>query len=211
MQYDVETLILYQDMNSRELFQQRRILPNGDTVWEDSPLVRAAKEGKLCVLDGMERVHSSMIEALAPLIHHRFLQLPDGSRLVSEMQYDLIQARNSFSGEQLLERKVHKIASNFRLIGVGDSESANSSNKWLNEQMLSMFLYHTLKPMSVEDEMHIFVNGLQNSSDPAIKGIAYSLSLRRIIFILKRHSLNPEEGIYEAINRAALVKFLHQS
>jgi hypothetical protein len=29
-------IVLYQDMNSRELVQQRRMLENGDTIWEDS-------------------------------------------------------------------------------------------------------------------------------------------------------------------------------
>ncbi|VDM74551.1 unnamed protein product [Strongylus vulgaris] len=33
------------DMNSRELFQRRRMLGNGDTLWEDSQLVTAAKKG----------------------------------------------------------------------------------------------------------------------------------------------------------------------
>jgi MoxR-like ATPase len=47
LSYNVETIVLYQDMNSRELVQQRRMLANGDTVWEDSQLVRAAKRGKI--------------------------------------------------------------------------------------------------------------------------------------------------------------------
>lgn len=43
-------------MNSRELIQRRRMLPEGDTVWEDSQLVTAAKQGITCILDGVERV-----------------------------------------------------------------------------------------------------------------------------------------------------------
>jgi hypothetical protein len=43
------------DMNSRELLQRRRMLENGDTVWEDGQLVKAAKRGHLCVLDGLDR------------------------------------------------------------------------------------------------------------------------------------------------------------
>jgi hypothetical protein len=42
-------------MNSRELLQRRKMLENGDTIWEDSQLVKAAKEGRLCVLDGIDR------------------------------------------------------------------------------------------------------------------------------------------------------------
>ncbi|KAI1716295.1 AAA domain (dynein-related subfamily) domain-containing protein [Ditylenchus destructor] len=222
----LETMVLYQDMNSRELFQQRRILDNGDTIWEDSQLVKAAKQGRICVLDGLERVHSSMVEALAPLIHHRFLQLPDGSRLLSFMQFDLLKAKTGLSDQELENIKIFKIADTFRLIGVADSESANSSQKWLNEQILCLFLFHTLKPMNMEDQLKIIhavvpnvcsqtakkllnlVSSLRKSKDPSVRAISTSLSLRRIIFILRRNALNPEEGIYEAVERAALAKFL---
>lgn len=91
-------------MNSRELVQQRRILPNGDTVWVDSQLVKAAKQGNLCVLDGLERVHWSMLELLSTLIHHRFLQLPDGSRLIGANQFEYLQQKKNFTEEELNQK-----------------------------------------------------------------------------------------------------------
>lgn len=54
--------VFLKDMNSRELLQERRMLPNGDTVWEDSVLVDCAKKGRLCILDGIERIHWSALE-----------------------------------------------------------------------------------------------------------------------------------------------------
>ncbi|BFZ09406.1 hypothetical protein BsWGS_12445 [Bradybaena similaris] len=45
-------------MTSRDLLQQRSTLPNGDTVWGPSPLVTAALEGSLEVLDGVDRVNA---------------------------------------------------------------------------------------------------------------------------------------------------------
>lgn len=41
-----------------------------------------------------------------------------------------------------------------------------------------------------------------------IRGIAHSLSFRRLLYILKRNSLNSSEGIYNAVNRAAMSRFL---
>lgn len=35
----LEPVVLYQDMSSRDLVQQRTTQPNGDTVWQNSPLV----------------------------------------------------------------------------------------------------------------------------------------------------------------------------
>jgi hypothetical protein len=41
-----------------------------------------------------------------------------------------------------------------------------------------------------------------------IRAISCSLSLRRLLHILHRHSLHPEEGIHDAIQRASLSRFL---
>ena len=53
--YEIDTISLYADLNSRELLQTRVQLLNGDTIWSDSLLVAAAKAGRVCVLDGIER------------------------------------------------------------------------------------------------------------------------------------------------------------
>lgn len=60
----IEPMVLYQDMTARDFVQQRTTTPTGDTVWRDSPLVRAAKEGSIAVLDGIHRMHSSTISVL---------------------------------------------------------------------------------------------------------------------------------------------------
>ena len=49
-------LLLVQDMTSRELLQQRSTLANGDTTRRLAPLVVAALEGRLAVLDGVHRL-----------------------------------------------------------------------------------------------------------------------------------------------------------
>jgi hypothetical protein len=212
-------------MNSRELIQQRRMLSNGDTVWENSQLVRAAKKGALCILDGLEKIHWSTVESLATLIHHRYLQLPDGSRLIGSMHYNAMKAKTGFSDELLAQKGVHKIAENFRLVALADSESINST-KWLNEQILSMFMFHNLKPMSINEQCEVIsrlipsvnkeiahrlislVERLRASNDVGIRGIAISLSLRRLIYILRRFTQNPNEGIFDGIHRAALSRFM---
>jgi hypothetical protein len=55
-------------MTSRDLIQQRTTLPNGDTTWQNSPLVTAALEGKLAVLDGVHRIHPSTLAVI-----HRYM------------------------------------------------------------------------------------------------------------------------------------------
>lgn len=60
----MENIVLYQDMTSRDLIQQRTTLENGDTVWTFSPLIQAALEGKVAVLDGINRIHPSTLSVL---------------------------------------------------------------------------------------------------------------------------------------------------
>lgn len=61
---NIETIILYHDMTSRDLLQQRTTLENGDTIWRFSPLVTAALEGKIAVIDGLHRIHPSTLSVL---------------------------------------------------------------------------------------------------------------------------------------------------
>lgn len=62
--YEQEPVLLYQDMGSRDLVQQRTTLPNGDTTWVETPLVSAALKGKLAILDGIHRLHPSTLSQL---------------------------------------------------------------------------------------------------------------------------------------------------
>ena len=58
-------------MSSRDLLQRRATNDQGDTVWQDSPLLRAARSGALCILDGVHRLQNDALAALAPLLQDR--------------------------------------------------------------------------------------------------------------------------------------------
>lgn len=64
LQQTSEPMMLYEDMTSRDLVQQRITSPQGDTIWRDSPLVRAAKTGSVAVLNGLHRLHKSTASVL---------------------------------------------------------------------------------------------------------------------------------------------------
>ncbi|CAI8045681.1 von Willebrand factor A domain-containing protein 8, partial [Geodia barretti] len=102
--YEVETVVLYQDMTSRELLQQRSTLPNGDTTWRTSPLVNAAREGKLALLDGVHRLHPGTLSVLKRLLQDRELSLMDGSRLLSHNHYKATKAFAGLSDEDMVQR-----------------------------------------------------------------------------------------------------------
>lgn len=51
------------------MLQQRATLANGDTIWRLSPLVTAALEGKLLVLDGIHRADGGSLAVLHRSFH----------------------------------------------------------------------------------------------------------------------------------------------
>lgn len=59
-----EPMMLYEDLTSRDLIQQRVTNEVGDTIWRDSPLIRAAKTGSVAILNGIQRLHKSTVPVL---------------------------------------------------------------------------------------------------------------------------------------------------
>lgn len=119
-------------MTARDLLQQRFTLPNGDTAWRPSPLVTAAIEGKLLLLDGIHRVNLGTLAVLSRLrptfitdfsivvekpkftnviccrlLHDRELDLYDGTRLLRWDRYQALKEENNFTDAQLKERYTH--------------------------------------------------------------------------------------------------------
>lgn len=126
LNYEVEPILLYQDMTSRDLVQQRNTLPSGDTVWQNSPLVEAALSGKLAVLDGIDRVHPSTLAVVHRLVQDRELQLYDGKRLLRHDRYDEIKQKHQLTDEDMSASGVLRVHPSFRIAGLAQSTMKQS-------------------------------------------------------------------------------------
>ncbi|XP_012062470.1 PREDICTED: von Willebrand factor A domain-containing protein 8 [Atta cephalotes] len=224
--YQVEPIVLYQDMTSRDLIQQRTTSLNGDTVWRNSPLVDAALHGKLAVLDGINRIHSSTLAILHRLVHDRELQLHDGKRLIRADRYDEIKKEYNRSDEEMRDRDVLRIHPAFRLIALAEPPIVNSSSgQWLNSELLSLFLFHEMRPLDKREEIHIIrskfgepsqallsivelAHVLRSSNDPTLQSLASSLSTRQLLRIAERMHRFQCDDVYNAVQRACLARFL---
>lgn len=167
-------------MTCRDLIQQRTTQPNGDTVWRDSPLVTAALEGKLAVLDGLHRIHPSTLavihryyfyllnmyckfifklltlEHFFRLVHDRELQLHDGKRLINSDRYNAIKSECNLTDEDLKASGILQIHPSFRIAALAEPPNlTNSSGQWLNSELLSLFLFHEMRPLGKSEELHI--------------------------------------------------------
>lgn len=217
------TICLHRDMSSRDLLQRRNIDADGNTYWVDSELVRAAKAGNVCVLDGVDTVDQGMISSIAQLVYHRTIDIPDGSRLVSTEQFKSIQNKNGLTEADLNERKIYKIPPSFKLIFVG--ESNRNKSKWINEPLLALAPFLSLPELGSADLLHVIstvsksqktenlqkllslTNFLKTSQDTGLKSVGDCFTLRRLIHIAKRDALEPGH-LKTLVEKAALSRFL---
>ncbi|KAK7090090.1 von Willebrand factor A domain-containing protein 8-like [Littorina saxatilis] len=223
--YHVEPIMLYQDMTSRDLLQQRTTMPNGDTVWRPSPLVTAALEGSLAVLDGVHRINQGSFSVLHRLINERELQLFDGTRLLNAEQYESVKEETGSTNEQLAEKGILPIHPSFRIVALSEPPVPGSSKQqWMSPEMLTMFLYHHLRPLSRKEEFNVisslvpnvsdlgplfdFVHTLRDSTDGTLTSLASSLSTRQLLRIARRVTQYPGEDLYAIIHKACLARFL---
>jgi MoxR-like ATPase len=87
LNYPIEYFVLYKDLSARELLQQRITNENGDTLWQNTPLVQAAVHGRLLVLDGIHRLNNDTLVSLQRILQDRELFLPDGTRLLRYKEF----------------------------------------------------------------------------------------------------------------------------
>eukprot|EP00092_Neocalanus_flemingeri_P037789 GFUD01041137.1.p1 GENE.GFUD01041137.1~~GFUD01041137.1.p1 ORF type:complete len:1900 (+),score=456.60 GFUD01041137.1:60-5702(+) len=224
--YKTETIQLYADMTARDLLQQRTTTETGDTVWRLSPLVEAAIEGKLAVLDGLHRVHRGTLAVLQRLVHDRELQLYDGSRLIGSDKFELIKEENGFSDQEMIERGIRVIHPAFRLFALAEPPSVGTAKgQWLSPEILSMFSFHEMRSLSQKEEGEVLTqmagtsgevledilrvtHKLRSSEDGALRSIANNLSTRQLLRIARRLQKFSNEDAYTSINKACLARFL---
>uniref|UniRef100_H2YJE0 VWFA domain-containing protein n=1 Tax=Ciona savignyi TaxID=51511 RepID=H2YJE0_CIOSA len=231
--YRTEPVLMYQDMTARDLLQQRYTLPNGDTVWKISPLIEAALEGGMAVLDGLNRVNPGTLSILQRLVHDREVTLHDGTRLLRHDKFDGMKEKLNLNDQELNEKAVYRIHPSFRMIGLAEPPTTGSSaQQWLNPELLTLFLYHHMEPLSVNNELEVIQKLVPDVSMDEIKGLlklcqklrsakdansslAGSLSTRQLIRISKRlaasqHNTDRLKLVSDAVHKACLSRFLPQ-
>ena len=82
IQVPVEYVSLHRDIGEAELLQQRSLDAGGSLRYDDGPVVRAMKHGRILVLDGIERAERGVMPILNNILENREQNLADGTQLV---------------------------------------------------------------------------------------------------------------------------------
>ena len=175
----VRTLPLYKDLSARDLLQRRATDPHtGATTWEDSPLVAAAKQGQVLILDGVDRLPPDVLASLQRLTQDRYLDLCDGSRLVPPPANDSatdgafsspFSQTDSIAATQAGEQQngdcgassVGYVHPSFRLIALG-APPPSGKGSWLSAETATLFRTHVLPPADPDHVKSLLVKQAPN-------------------------------------------------
>lgn len=198
--YKVEFIPLYKDMSSRDLLQRRSTTFSGDTIWENSALVKAAMSGALAVMDGIDTLSFGTMVSLQRLIHERETAMPDGRKLLRHTHFDELQASQGWTLKQMEKKGLLRISPSFRIVAlarpVSNGTEGGKPGSWLAPEIVSMFQFVTVRPLSLQEETQLletlspgvapeslalllkFANHLRNSPDETIKTLSSAMSTR---------------------------------
>ncbi|XP_013928734.1 PREDICTED: von Willebrand factor A domain-containing protein 8-like [Thamnophis sirtalis] len=113
---EVEYMALSRDTTETDL-KQRREIRAGTAYYIDQCAVRAATEGRILVLEGLEKAERNVLPVLNNLLENREMQLEDGRFLMSAERYDkLLKEHNR---ESLDAWRIVRVSEDFRVIALG--------------------------------------------------------------------------------------------
>ncbi|KAI0772733.1 AAA domain-containing protein [Trametes elegans] len=107
-----ELVALHRDVGETELKQGREIRAGGSLVYVDSAAVRAAKHGRVLILEGVEKAERGIMPVLNNLLENREMNLDDGTHIVHPRRYELLDQNEARSSAFI---PAHK---NFRVIAI---------------------------------------------------------------------------------------------
>jgi MoxR-like ATPase len=166
--WDTELITCFRDMSARDLFQRRATDKLRNTTWADSPLVRAALNGELCVLQNVDRLHPGNLSVLSSMLSDGEATLPDGTRMLAAHRFDPLAVEllgektdvNDSDVARLMHDRygLRRISPRFRVVAtaalatpessVADKTSSTKAPrrlkqrrpKWLSEELLNIFV-----------------------------------------------------------------------
>ncbi|KAI8617008.1 AAA domain-containing protein [Chytriomyces sp. MP71] len=224
--YTTEYIPVYKDMSARDLLQRRTTNLRGDTIWEDSALIKAAIDGSCAVLDGIEVLAEGVLSSISGLIGEREVMLPDGRLLVGRDRWTALTTK--LSAEELAKRGVIRVHDSFRIVALARPtlQAGGVRGNWLSPEIMNMFVFVPMRTLSYEEEKEViqsispgvdelvlnellaFANKLRGQQDDTLKSLAGALSTRQLIRCVRRLTLFPEDSLYEVILKAQLWQFL---
>jgi MoxR-like ATPase len=115
-QREVEYLCLSQDITESDI-KQRREVKDKTVFYVDSASVKAALEGRILILDGIEKAERNVLPIINNLLENREMALEDGRFICEPKRYDNLMEVHG--PERIKEWKLVKAHPDFMVIALG--------------------------------------------------------------------------------------------
>uniref|UniRef100_A0A674II88 ATPase dynein-related AAA domain-containing protein n=1 Tax=Terrapene triunguis TaxID=2587831 RepID=A0A674II88_9SAUR len=139
---EVEYIAISRDTTETDL-KQRREIRAGTAFYIDQCAVRAATEGRILVLEGLEKAERNVLPVLNNLLENREMQLEDGRFLMSAERYDKLLQEHTKT--ELDAWKIVRVSEDFRVIALGlpvPRYSGNPLDPPLRSRFQARDVYH---------------------------------------------------------------------
>ncbi|KAJ3214369.1 hypothetical protein HDU67_001757 [Dinochytrium kinnereticum] len=118
---EMEYLVLHRDTSAESDLKQRREIVRekggAGALWVDGVAVRAALEGRVLVIEGIEKAERNVLPVLNNLLENREMNLEDGRHIIHPTRYDDL--LKSHSRKELDDWNLVRASENFRVIALG--------------------------------------------------------------------------------------------
>ncbi|KAJ8722262.1 hypothetical protein PYW08_004664 [Mythimna loreyi] len=115
-QRELEYVALSRDTTEADL-KQRREIQSSTATYFDQSAVRAAVEGRVLVLEGIEKAERNVLPVLNNLLENREMHLEDGRFLVPAARYDKLLEEHG--ADEVARWRLVRVDENFRVIALG--------------------------------------------------------------------------------------------
>lgn len=163
---EIEYISLSRDTSDADLKQRKEVIEGGHSVYVNQAPVRAAMEGRLLILDGLEKAERNVLPTLNNLLENRELSLDDGSMLVAPDVYD--------SHDESHLSNIHRVHPDFRVAALG---SLGESGSTLDPPLRSRFQARIQTLADPGELMEALANAADGQLDEAtLQNIVYAVT-----------------------------------
>lgn len=193
-----ELMSLHPDMTARDLLMNRSTdEATGDTTWRETPLSRAAKNGNLIIVDGIDKLRSDTLTSLASLIEQGCAIMPDGSQFQASDRFRCIAIGHPPDDKTWITPEVSNM---FHWV-----EATQLSSDELQSLLRQMFPSLKRKVLNKILSLHEQLDNI--TVDSVAEKESLQLTLRKMKHICKRVEQRPRE-LGNIIHSTLMTSFL---
>ena len=113
---EVECVSISRDSTEADLKQRREL--SAGSVYVNQPVVEAALNGRLLVIEGLEKAERNLLPLINNLLENREMALEDGSLLLHPDRYDSLLTTQGLTKDELTAKRLLRVHPDFMVVAL---------------------------------------------------------------------------------------------